>query len=122
MLLAIRGVNHTFSPKLCLELLPKLTDEQIQFEVEHFKTYNQNLNLRQTTVNPAAKRAALDKYFKNNIVSEFKTVVKKYTQLTDNISCLLEEANGHLDEIRYITSAATTTPQPADSPTQLHGK
>lgn len=113
---------YSFSPALCLKLLPDLSDEHITAEVAYFKAHNQTLAMRSSTATIASKRVALRKYFVNNIVSSFDDLVSKYSNLTETFSFFLEKAEKNFEDMLEKTTkfmqgpSASTLPQPAPSP------
>jgi len=104
----------TFSPGLCLDLLPSLNEKQVWEEIK----FNQSLGI-DTGVHSNTSKADRKKYIKNRLkfteessiklLQKYKTDLAKHDTLTSNFSSLLEKAEKVLAEFREASEAAQTT-------------
>ena len=105
----------TFSARTCLDLLPFLTEEQIDYEIKHFSAIDPTLGLLRTRFpNIDTKRDLLSKSLTKSLCKEVTKIVENFDQITLNISYALHKANKHIAEVEKIYSPLTDI-QPADS-------
>ena len=93
-------VYVTFSPQTCLELLPKLTDEQLEFETKYFKSLLGTAFECKPTVkkSPAALTKALTKQLQCD-VKKIVTDCTIYDEANNSFCMLLERAEQLIDRL-----------------------
>ena len=106
-------VIPTFSPELCLEILPNLDDQQVRREID----FNQSLGLCESVHFNTAKTERR-KYLKHRYEMTEDTCLKlldkhmsdlsKYDTLITNFSALLEKADSTLREYKQENETRTT--------------
>ena len=94
---------QTFSPKLCLELLPTITPEQMDYEIAWQKSvYGQELNFRLRKPDNNTKMAELYKALTPSISIDNSQVFydcDKYQNLTHDFACLLVRAESYIKKL-----------------------
>ena len=103
----------SFSAKTCLELLPQLSEEQLDYEVNVFqKTMDFDFGFRRKP-STTTKQSALDSALIEQLKSDMDFFVKKPTNdrssITNNISRLICEAETLQQQLLSITTDTPTT-------------
>ncbi len=94
----------TFSVRTCLELIPGLTDQQVEFEFKYLQTQDSSFTSKATK--PKTKRDALLKYFNKSLYTEIDNTVDQFSSLLKSFSCAVETA---VTAVRDITNGALDT-------------
>ena len=89
----------TFSARTCLELLPQLTEKQIDTEIKHIQALDPDINFRTRSPTIDVKRDKLHKVLARSLCTEIDNIVKNYDTLISNISCAVEEAKQHVADV-----------------------
>lgn len=103
---------HTFSARTCIELLPHLSEAQIDTEIQHLRALHPNVKFR--TRNPSnleVKRDLLHKTLANSICQEIDCIVNNFDLLVNNISRSIKVAQQHVVDVELLLSP---TVQPED--------
>ena len=94
---------QSFSPKLCLELLPTLTPEQMDYEISWQKSvYGHELNFRLRKPDNNTKMAELCKAITPSISIDNSQIFydcEKYQDLTRDFACLLTRAESYIKKL-----------------------
>lgn len=97
----------TFSAKTCIELLPSLSDEQLDFEIRYnndiLKRNVEFKSTRKSSINRVAKIDALIKTLSPVVIDEFGDIFyecENYSYLTEQLSRSICEAKQFLDEFK----------------------
>ena len=98
--------GFVFSARTCLALLPYLTNEQVQTELNHLQAFDSSTlpRLRATTIE--GKRDILHKNLTKTLCHEVDSIANNYNLLIKSISCTIGDAQRHLED----TTAQLTTP------------
>ena len=90
----------TFSARTCLDLLPLLTDDQVDREIKHFLALDPSSNLLRTRFPSAEhKKDSLYKSLTKTLCSEVDKISNNFDSLISNFSHSLQEAQSHIDEL-----------------------
>ena len=92
----ITGLSYSFSPKLCMELLPTLNKQQLNFEYNYFYQNFRGFSTEHRTrgLNDIAKKSAVYRHFESGLKIDLERYVYNlnyYSKLTDDFSNTLEE-------------------------------
>ena len=110
----------SFSPQTCFELLPKLTNEQLEFETNYFRLLlGPKFNVKpETRKSPANISRSLSCDLSNDIpriINNFAECEK----LNNSFFMLLEKAQDVIDEMRSLNTQGTVPDQCADQVNQF---
>ena len=112
------GRCTTFSPKLCSELLPTLSSEQIQYEIDYINTsIGQKFDFKLRNPSVSDQSRALSMAFSEGIASELvdnKLKCKNYSSVIFDLSCTVDKAQRYIEEL-------TTPPSRLDTETAFQG-
>jgi len=93
----------TFSAKTCRELLPKLTKEQLDFEIKYNnEVLGRKIEFRARSPSENTKLQALDKIVGTSITSEFEDIFyecSNYQALILDFSRAVDKAKGFINEL-----------------------
>ena len=105
-----KRVYVTFSAQTCLELLPKLTDQQLEFETKYFKSLLGTAFECKSTVkkSPTALTKALTKQLQCD-VKKIVTDCNIYDEANSSFCMLLERAEQLLDSVKTNATLHNTT-------------
>ena len=112
----VQGENHvedlptplspvSFSSKTCIELLPYMTEEQLQFEIKHLNISTQ-AKKRDGLINILKKRLNSDS------VLDFKNSVENATNILSSFHCLVKRAEESVEKLISPRPPVTETPAP----------
>ena len=90
---------HTFSARTCLELLPNLSDDQIETEIKHLRALHPSINFRTRNPSLEAKRDLLHKSLTNSLCHEVDSIVNNIDLLLDNISRSVKVSQKHVVDV-----------------------
>ena len=100
----VGGQGYTFSAKTCLELIPKMSDKQINAEVAILETLDltvpEALSSKVTRSHNTIerKREVLQAMLRDTLSNQVNTIVNKYDSLAHSICRSLEEAEKKLED------------------------
>ena len=100
---------HTFSARTCIELLPLLTDAQIDTEVNHLRALHPDIKFRMRHPNVDAKRDLLHKTLAKSLCQEVDSIVSNFDLLFQNISRSIKVTEKHVEEVDVLLSTDVST-------------
>ena len=105
----VMGFQYSFSPKLCMELLPTLTKAQLDFEYEYFYQNFRGFATWHGTRKPGdiAKQQAIYRQFVYGLNVDIERYVHNldyYSKLTEDFSCTIESLKTWLSELEQNTA------------------
>ena len=118
--------NFVFSAKTCLELLPKLTTEQLHFELNHFNAIGcqfEQISTKSATFPKKQLVKLISDVLSKKSNSQYQLVLEKFNNVFSSISRLTEDANEHIREMQVVRkrpSATPPVPAPADDDHDKH--
>ena len=112
----------TFSPQLCLALLPTLDTKQVNLEIEYNRSIGIDVGVKKNT--PHVKRAD---FLRNKLLGDSASILhknmedlSKYESLTSTFSGMLEKAEKFVEEMKTETrrtaDSSTHTNKPCSAP------
>ena len=113
---SVTGGLVTFSAKTCLELLPQLSTDQLEYEFKHFVADDPNCESRTRNPGDVTKRDLIYRSLTRTLISDIDNIVKNYDSLISNISYSVHEAQKHVDEMRVRAENVSFTPPPSSDP------
>ena len=99
----------SFSSKTCIELLPYMTEEQLEFEIKHLNISTQ-AKKRDNIINVLKKR------LNNESVVDFKNCVENASNILSSFHCLVKRAEESVEKLCSPRPPVTETPAPAPVP------
>ena len=110
----------SFSSRTCLELLPTLTDEQLEFETNYFRSllgpkFNVKPETRKSPVNIARSLSC-------DLSNDIPHIVKNFAvceKINNSFFILLEKAQDVIEEMRSLNTRATVPDECADQVTKF---
>ena len=111
---------YVFSARTCLELLPTLSNAQIETEIKHLQALDASIHARLTSKSTVQKkREILHKTLADSLIKEVDKIVNKYDLLVANISRTIEGANKKIDAAQeYVEDLQQRTTLPPHHPAQ----
>ena len=111
---------YVFSARTCLELLPALSNAQIDAEFKHLQALDASVHVRLTSKSTILKkREILHKSLADSLIKEVDKIVNKYSLFVENISRTVEGANKkidaaqvYIDELQQRTTHTDTPHHP----------
>ncbi len=109
----------TFSAHTCISLLPTLTPEQVNFELQYLQSLDPDFSC--TARNIVGKREALRTHLVDGLVAEMSDSVDKFNSIYNSFSCavklaeetVLDITKGALDAITGAKSKLQDPPSPS---------
>ncbi len=111
----------TLSAHTCITLLPTLTPEQVNFELQYLQSLDPDWSC--TARNIVGKREALHKHLVDGLITEMSDTVDKFNSIYNSFSCavklaeetVLDITNGALELIDGAKAKQTDPPVPLPS-------
>ena len=94
----------SFSPKLCLELLPKLSDDQIKFEIEYWSSINNTDTLDSETFT-----TKLNAELATRTANDFTVLFTQSSNVISSLSHAVKEAEDTLKRFQSLLENPPTT-------------
>ena len=112
--------GFTFTAKTCLELLPGLTSSQLDFEFNYRSTVlGQTFdNIKTRKPNKQVKSAALNQSLSNVLTQDISYFVHDcniYQSLICDLSCAVDKAKAHIEDLLSLQQHTTTPASTTDS-------
>ena len=90
----------TFSARTCLDLLPLLSDEQVDREIKYFLALDPTSTLLRTRFpSSELKKDSLFKTLTKILCYEVDKIASNFDTVISNFSCSLREAQSHIDQL-----------------------
>ena len=90
---------YVFSARTCLELLPTLSNTQVEAEIKHLQALDASVHARLTNKSTIQKKCEiLHKSLADSLIKEVDKIVNKYSLFVENISRAVEGANKKIEE------------------------
>ena len=111
---------YVFSARTCLELLPTLSNVQVEAEIKHLQALDASVHARLTARSAVQKkREVLHKTLTDSLIKEVDKIVNKYDLLVENISRTIEGANTKLEAAQeYVKDFQQRTSLPLHHPAE----
>ena len=108
--------------RTCLELLPTLTELQLDREVKYLQQLDPAINIRTRFPSNKIKQELLYNSLTTSLCSEVDKLIDNYNSLLSNISCTLDNAQKHVEELKgnvthdHVVTPTDTTPADHGNP------
>ena len=99
--------NMVFSAKTCLELLPTLSHEQLNFELCHFRAMGCKFDFKTRSGQMSDNQiiSDLSEILSQKVCEQYEKSLHKFNTFFTSVSCLTKEAEDLLDKIRRPLAA-----------------
>ncbi len=95
------GSSVTLSARTCIEMVPKLSDPQLDYEIQYLHTLDPSWTCKATSIR--GKRDNLLKHLNKSLQIEMDKTIDNFASILKSISCAVECAT---ETVRDITAGA----------------
>ena len=107
----------TFSARTCLDLLPLLSDEQVDREIKHLLALDPTSTLLRTRFpSSELKKDSLFKSLTKTLCCEVDKISSNFDTVISNFSCSLREAQSHIDQLTNDDKRSTVPAHSSSNP------
>ena len=94
-------ISHfSFSPKTCLDILPSLTEEQLQFEIKY-------MNITTTASTKRGYVNAIRTILQKNVCNDFSKTIDCVTDTISSFACLVKRAEKTVETLSKLSPPVT---------------